>query len=255
MAPILYSKLNAQNINLIANQSETAVTNFRVVYKTPNGNVPLIIQTPKMNAPFGVSNNQDIPNLKTKPELKYFLNLSFKNEENNPKLQLFRQKIKEVEERIRKLFLEQFADNLLPLDPDDPTAKHDEITLKRIFNSSIKKVKNKKGKTYPDTFRISISHDKEKTNVLKADFYDSNRMQQPYTDIRNGAEITSIIIVNLFASKGFGKFGVIMRLMQLQYENPELLDLNSFQIQDEDGDSEDNDDDNDSENLEFAIDN
>ena len=263
-AAIMYSKIDADKISLIQNPTDTAMTTFRVIYKSEkNGNVPFAIQTPKMPAPFGISNNQDIPNMKKKPDLKYFLNLSFKNEESNPKIQMFKQKIKEIEERIRKLFLEQFADKMLPLDPDDSTEKHTDKTLKRMFTSSIKKGKAKNDTDiYPDTFRISISVNKE--NKPDANFYgtelgpDGLPQLQPFTEIKKGADITSIVYVNVYCATGLKKFGVIMKLTQLQYENQEYLDLKRFQIQDDDdsqSESESGEDGVGYEGLEFAIDN
>ena len=230
---IMYDQIEPERIRMTGNRNSkgNAVTTFRLKYKMKNNEmIDFKIQLPQMIAPFGISNNALFA--KDKNPTKWFLQLSFKNEENDPKLQMFRKKMKEVEERIQYLFYKNFSEEMVPVDEDiKDDDKRDELQRlpKRYFNPIIKKGNTKNNITYPDIFKVGISWDDKKDMPIdRVEFYNMREEKQPYTKIKQGAKITAIISFNAVYMRAMKKFIPNIKLVQLQYKNRE--NFTGFQI-------------------------
>lgn len=254
MEQIMYKDIDPEKIKMVKNRSSSEnsiVTTFRLMYKLKNETVNFKIQLPSMIAPFGISNNSKFA--RDQNSTKWSLQLSFKNEENDERLQVFRQKMEAVEKRIQYLFYKNFSDELVPIDNEvvGDKERHDNQRLpNKYYTPIIKKGSVKNNISYPDIFKINISWDYDKNLPMdKVEFFDAkaNKLaQEDYAEIQPGSKITSIVSFNAFYVKGaVKKFGANIKLVQLQYKNRE--NFTGFQIKTDGFSSSDEEEENDSE--------
>jgi hypothetical protein len=234
---ILYSNLDVSKIvmqeNVLQdNTKKSIVKTYRILYQKDDHSeaLPFAIQTPKMQTPFGISDNNEYAN---GAPLKYSLLTSFKGEEYNEKLKVFRSKINALEDRVIQLFLEQVDLKLLKLNDENRTV---EFVRENKFYSSIKEGSEKDGKVFPDLFKSSISWDYETEKPRSyIEFYDSKREKQPYTELQKNADV--ILLVNVmafFIANKTPMLGMTTKMRQAQFFNPQKL--GGFQIKNEGSD-------------------
>ena len=187
------------------NTSTTEIIFAEKTYTTANGikmqdlaynNKKLIMQTPKMLAPFGISNQ-------FKSECKFEINLRF--EENNALHEQFQRMIKAIEK----------------------------IVIQYIFqHQEILGVSGKSFEIIADKFSSCIKENKKygksivpKLETTKAKFFDSNQVQVEKVNEKsvNHAliEIPSIWITS-------GRFGMKMKCIQIQTFDSEENKISSF---------------------------
>jgi hypothetical protein len=221
-ARIVYKKLDVEKVTLDnPYKSENGIWLLKVLY---DGN-PLFIQTPKMETPWAVSENKG----------KYNMSLSMKNEENNKDLQIFRQKMDELDQRIKSYWIEHFPE-YLPINPKtEKNASKVEILLEDQFNYSIKKNKERQdGKSFPDNFRIAVSLNNE--GIARASFYNMEQELKTMQDVQPYAEVCCLVSVTAFWSSGLKKYGPNYKLYQCQFKNSN--NLKGFQIMNDDDEND-----------------
>ena len=137
------------------------------------------IQTPVMNIPYGVNDNQkfikDDPKRKDEPP-KYDITVSFKGIDENPKIKVFHDKMKELEEKI----IEDAFANRLAWFKNNFAGNKD--TVSNMFTPIIKHDKDKEtgeiANKYPPTFKAKIPY-----NPLESKFdFDSYDMDNKDVD-------------------------------------------------------------------------
>ena len=117
------------------------------------------IQTPVMNIPYGVNDNQkfikDDPKRKDEPP-KYDITVSFKGIDENPKIKVFHDKMKELEEKI----IDDAFANRLAWFKNSYGGNKD--TVSNMFSHIIKHDKDKEtgeiANKYPPTFKAKIPY-------------------------------------------------------------------------------------------------
>lgn len=196
----------------------------------------LIVQTPKMRAPFGISDNaafKKSPSDATKVDL----NLSF--DENDPKIVEFRHLIEGIDALVKKKGLEHAKEWI---NDDEP----DEKSIRKAFSSRIKKPKEGE---YPDTYRVSVPWDQDKNCIPdRIEFYNekAEKVQSDY--IMRGCKVVALIDINeIWTMHATGKFGITTRLFQLQVFKPKRLTGFSIKVDTVESDEEDSDYSNDAE--------
>ena len=225
ISTIMYKQLDVSKVTLQYNvKTEKGIVLFKVLYD----NRPLFIQTPRMHAPFGIT--------KDSQSGRYSLTLAFKNEEHSQGLKIFRQKLEDLDDRIRQLWVEEYPE-YLPVNPLKETdTVRTQILLSDAYSSSIKESKPRDDKKkYPDNFRVVIVVDEN--GDPRPSFYNINEEKQKIEDVFPNAEICNIVSVTAFYSSGLKKYGPIYKMYQCQFKNSSSL--KGFQIMnDEDGDED-----------------
>jgi hypothetical protein len=147
------SKLKYSEVRTLASGSKSIYVNY--------GTQKLRIQTPVMHMPYGIGEGFED---KTKPsevkknaDKKYDVTLSFKGSEENPKIQTFLEKMREIETEI----IDKAFENREPWFKDDYDGN--KAFVARMFSPMIKLDKDPKtGKVvgkYPPTMRVKIPYD------------------------------------------------------------------------------------------------
>lgn len=146
------SKFKFSEVKTLSNGSKT-------VYVSYDGG-RLTVQTPFMSMPYGVGdwNGADADKKKDEPALKkYDLHVSFRDMENNPKLKVLCDKIKEIETSFKEAAFEHrvewFSDDF----------DNSKSLVDRLFTPMLKYDKDKKtGKIvgkYPPTLKAKLPYD------------------------------------------------------------------------------------------------
>ena len=133
------------------------------------------VQTPVMNIPYGVNDNQkfikDDPKRKDEPP-KYDITVSFKGIDENPKIKVFQDKMKELEEKI----IDDAFANRLAWFKNNYGGNKD--TVSNMFSNIIKHDKDKETgevvNKYPPTFKAKIPYN-PLDNKFEFDAYDMDK--------------------------------------------------------------------------------
>jgi len=140
------------------------------------------IQTPVMNIPYGVNDNQkfikDDPKRKDEPP-KYDLTVSFKGIDENPKIKVFHDKMKELEEKI----IDDAFANRLAWFKNNYGGNKD--TVSNMFSNIIKHDKDKETgevvNKYPPTFKAKIPYNPLESK-FEFDSYDMDNKEIDFTE-------------------------------------------------------------------------
>lgn len=192
---------------------------------------PLILQTPRMNSPFGIGNNEKF--CEDGKDLKWSIQLAVDESAHE-----FRGVIEQITQYLLDLGLKNAEEWL---NDDDP----DEKSTKRAFRAIIKKFKPKPGsdRIYPDTMKITVPWDHE-NNCPRKGFYPVELFgpdKEPIThdQVTRGSDVVALInFGDIMCSTGLGKFGVSPKLVQMQVFNEELMDNDIGEIVDSDDEEE-----------------
>ena len=155
-------------------------TRIRANITTSSGD-DLMIQTPRMSAPFGVGDNARFA--ATDNDIRYNLNLSFLREEVNTGIASFHTWMEDFESKA----IEVVAENSEKYFGKQKSAE----VIEELFTSSIKQAKDPSN---PDSFRASVYLTDSKS--LNFEVYDSdkNLIENPTPEsIPKGGEMTVII--------------------------------------------------------------
>ena len=142
----------------------------------------IFIQTPLLNIPYGANDNQkwikDDPKRKDEPP-KYDITVSFKGIDENPKIKLFHDKMKELEEKI----IDDAFTNRLAWFKNNYGGNKD--TISNMFSRIIKHDKDKETgeivNKYPPTFKAKIPFSPLE-NKFEFDAYDMDNNEINFTD-------------------------------------------------------------------------
>ena len=157
------------------------------------------IQTPVMNIPYGVNDNQkfikDDPKRKDEPP-KYDITVSFKGIDENPKVKVFHDKMKELEEKI----IDDAFANRLAWFKNNYGGNKD--TVSNMFSHIIKHDKDKEtgeiANKYPPTFKAKIPYNPLESK-FEFDAYDMDNNDinfAEYVDNLKGGRAQFIIQLN-----------------------------------------------------------
>ena len=222
--------------------SDVKTNNYggKMVYINKDGS-PLLVQTPKMSIPYGLSENE-IQDQKTGEVIghKYHINLSFKGMESqhtDPKLKKQIQKLKQfhtmIEELDKRVIAEAQKNSLGWL----KMKKASQETVEALYTPILIKSKDKDtqepdGK-YPDTIKgkIPFWEGAFKTQI----FNDNKEIIDLKTSLVKGAESKALIKCTGIWFAG-GRFGVGWKVEQMSVKVPESLSGYSFVDSDDEDD-------------------
>jgi hypothetical protein len=238
------SKLRYSEIKTLSSGAKTVYVNY--------GTDKLTIQTPVLSLPpYGLSEPYDISQAKKKglpiPEKdkKYDLDVSFKGIDDNPKIKIFHDKMKEVEAKI----IDDAFTNRLAWFKDD--FDNNKAMLAKLFTPMVRVDKDPKtGKPvgkYPATLKAKLPYD-NKSNTFTFEAYDMENNEISFQTIMNnlkGAKAQLIIQLTGLWFAG-GKYGcswkVISGKFQLhQYSKITFVDDSDAEnvVADEESDDDD----------------
>lgn len=170
------SKLKYSEVKTLQSGAKSVYINY--------GTGKLRLQTPVMSMPYGLGEGYEDKQLakagtvvtKSANEKKYDLTLSFKGQDENPKIQLFHDKLKEIEQKI----IDDAFNNRLEWFKDDFDGNKSFVA--KLFNNMVKIDKDPKtGKPigkYPPTFKVKIPFDNKNDKFT----FDSYTMENDEVD-------------------------------------------------------------------------
>ena len=221
----------------------------------------LRIQTPLMYLPYGVSEGGfEDKNAKvdpTKKEKKYDLTLSFKGHDENPKIETFLNKLKEIE---TKVIDDAFQNRELWFKDDFDGQK---IIVTKMFSPIIKVDKDKNtGKVvgkYPPTIRFKLPYDNE-NDKFKFNSFDMDDETIDLSEILSklkGGKAILIVELNSIWFAG-GKFGCTWKLITGKFkcsENNSVKFIVDSDTEKADNSKDEEDDDDEIEELSTSLNN
>lgn len=196
-------------------QMDNGARNVYINYQNTNNS--LVIQTPTLNAPFGIS---IWPGERGAPD-KYTLDLSFAGRENTPGIQEFYDMLQNVSNFVLDSALENSNTWFKKKYPSRDV-------IEAIFNSNIRYSKDKTtgeiSNAYPPTFKMNLPY---RDNHFTFPCYGTNRETINLMEILNqpsrgkGARVTAIMQLNSLWIVG-GKFGLTWKVSQLRIALPQI---------------------------------
>jgi len=204
------------------------------------------IQTPVLNIPYGVNDNQkwikDDPKRKDESP-KYDITVSFKGMEENPKIKLFHDKLKELEAKI----IDDAFSNRLAWFKNNYGGNKD--TVSNMFSNIIKHDKDKEtgeiANKYPPTFRAKIPYN-PLDDKFEFDAYDMDNNEINFADyVENlkGGKAQFIIQLNgIWFSAGM--FGCSWKIVSGRFQKSNSMKP-TFVVESDDEAVEDEEDDDD----------
>lgn len=155
-SPILPKNVNTNNLRY--SEVKTLQSGAKAVYIN-YGTSKLRIQTPVMYLPYGIGEGFEDKNAKPDNKKKYDVTLSFKGHEENPKIESFLTKLREIESKI----IDDAFENREPWFKDEFDGQ--KTFVARMFSPIVKIDKDKQtGKIvgkYPPTIRFKLPYNTE----------------------------------------------------------------------------------------------
>lgn len=208
------SKLKYSDVKTLSNGSKTVYINY--------GGDKLTIQTPFMSLPYGVGDWNNADAEKKKDDLagkKYDLHLSFRDFEDNPKLKVLLEKMKEIETKLKE---DAFQNRLTWFNDDFDDSKS---LVDRLFTPILKYDKDKKtGKIvgkYPPTLKVKLPYD-NKVDDFAFECTDMNGDDVDFKGVMTklkGAKARLIIQLSGIWMAG-GKYGVTWKVVKGTFDLP-----------------------------------
>lgn len=203
----------------------------------------LLLQTPVMSLPYGVNDNSKFKE-DNGDEKKYDLTLSFRGMEENPKMKVFHDKMKALEDKI----VEDAFANRQPWFKNNFNNNKDVILTK--FTPMVKLDKDKETgeitNKYPPTFKVKLPYD-AKNDKFEFDAYDMDTNEIDFTKIVNnmkGGKAQLIIQLNGIWFSG-GMFGCSWKVVSGKFQQSNMskvVFLEDSDAEKADDDEEDDDD-------------
>ncbi len=211
----------------------------KITYSTPktldNGgksiyvginNRPLIIQTPEMEAPFGMSVWNGDKSVETN---KCTIELSFKGRETNKSMECFYGMLEQLD---TKLVEEGMLNSASWFKKKYNTTE----VVDALYTHMLKHYKDKEtgdvSDKYPPRFRLSIPF---KDNKISCPIYNKNKELIEMSDVEKGSKVTAIVQCLGIWIAG-GKFGCTWKVLQLKVQPPASLKGFAFKDVDDDDD-------------------
>ncbi len=221
----------------------------RAIYMGLNRS-PIVLQTPEMIAPYGVSNWND----DGKGPDKYSLDLSFKGKDDRPNLNTFFEKMVALDKKL----VQDGVDNSMTW----LKKKYNSVdVVEALYTPMVKYAKDKTTgeitDKYPPVFKLKIPF---VNNAFQCEVYDNKRKpvdlkQLIDTGAFKGAKVTAIIqCLGIWVAGG--KYGCSWKILQMRVSPPQTIKGYAFkEIEDDkvdDSDIEDDDSVNGNEILNHA---
>jgi hypothetical protein len=233
---VLPSSLNVSNISYSA--PRTLDNGGRVVYMNLNRS-PIVIQTPEMVAPYGVSNWND----DGKGPDKYTLDLSFKGKEVRDKLNEFFEKMVALD---KKLVHDGVDNSMTWLKKKIASADVVEALYTPIVKYAKDKTTGEITDKYPPSMKLKLPY---VNGVFQCEVYDTKRKQVNLKELIDnntlkGAKVTAIIQCQGLWVAG-GKYGCSWKVLQMRVSPPQTIKGYAFkEIEDDKVEDSDIEDDN-----------
>lgn len=214
----------------------------RAIYMNLNRS-PIVLQTPEMIAPYGVSNWND----DGKGPDKYSLDLSFKGKEGRPNLNTFFEKMVALDKKL----VQDGVDNSMTW----LKKKYNSVdVVEALYTPMVKYAKDKTTgeitDKYPPTFKLKIPF---VNSAFQCEVYDNKRKpvdlkQLIDTGAFKGAKVTAIIqCLGIWVAGG--KYGCSWKVLQMRVSPPQTIKGYAFkELEDDKVDDSDIEDDDDSVN-------
>jgi len=205
------------------------------------------IQTPVLNIPYGVNDNmqfiKDDPKRKDEAP-KYDITLSFKGMDENPKMKLFHDKMRELEQKVLD---DAFANRIAWFKNNFDGNKS---TVSNMFSRIIKRDKDKEtgdyADKYPPTFKAKIPFD-PRENKFDFDSYDMDNNEIEFkdyvTNLKGGKAQFIIQLNGIWFSAGM--FGCSWKVVSGKFQQLNTAKITFVQDSDDDAVADDDDDDED----------
>ena len=205
------SKLRYSEMRSLASGAKTVYVNY--------GSEKLTIQTPVLSLPYGLSepltDAKDVAKTAV-VEKKYDLTVSFRGVDDNPKVKLFHDKLKEIETKIMN---DAYTNRTAWL--KDPDA--DKTFVSKLFSPIVKIDKDKEtGKVlgkYPPTFKAKVPYD-NKTDTFGFDCFDMDNNELDFHEIMTklkGAKAQLIVQLTGIWFAG-GKYGCSWKIVSGKFQ-------------------------------------
>ena len=233
---VLPSNLNVANISYIA--PRTLDNGGRAVYMNLNRS-PIVIQTPEMVTPFGVSNWND----DGKGPDKYTLDLSFKGKESREKLNEFFEKMTALD---KKLVQDGVVNSMTWLKKKISSTDVVEALYTPIVKYAKDKSTGEVTDKYPPSMKLKLPFI---NGAFQCEVYDTKRRLVNLKELIDngslkGAKVTAIIQCQGLWVAG-GKYGCSWKVLQMRVSPPQTIKGYAFKdIEDDKANDSDIEDDN-----------
>lgn len=232
---ILPSNFDVSNVSYSA--PRTLDNGGRAIYMSLNKS-PIVLQTPEMVAPYGVSNWND----DGKGPDKYSLDLSFKGKEGRENLNTFFEKMVSLDKKL----VQDGVDNSMTW----LKKKYNSVdVVEALYTPMVKYAKDKTTgeitDKYPPTFKLKIPF---VNGSFQCEVYDNKRKSVDLKELIDtgafkGAKVTAIIqCLGIWVAGG--KYGCSWKVLQMRVTPPQTIKGYAFKdIEDDKVDDSDIDDD------------
>lgn len=204
-----------------------------IVYLNYKESKKLIIQTPFMNAPFGIGTYVD----EKTGIAKYSIDVSYRGADEDPKVALFQKKMESLDEFL----IEKGAEH----SKDWFGKKQKKEVVEALYRPLVKPSKDPE--KYAPTMKVKVltkdpnSTDKTPTFNVEAYKYGKEHEKFDLNNLKKGAKIQMILECVSVWFVGKSQFGITWRLVQARVKQPDNIQGFSF-VDDSDDEHEEEDD-------------
>jgi hypothetical protein len=236
------NKLRYSEMKTLSSGAKTVYVNY--------GSEKLTIQTPVMSLPYGLGEPYEAKdavkngNTLSDKEKKYDLTASFRGIDENPKVKIFHDKLKDIETKI----IDDAFENRLAWFKDDFDGNKSFVS--KLFSPFVRVDKDPNtGKPvgkYPPTFKAKLPYD-TKTSSFAFDTYDMDNNELNFNDIMTklkGAKAQLIVQLSGIWFAG-GKYGCSWKIVSAKfqlYQYSKITFIEDSDTEDIANDDEDEDD-------------
>lgn len=230
------NKLRYSEMRTLASGAKTVYVNY--------GSEKLTIQTPVLYLPYGLGEPYEAKDgvSTADKDKKYDLTMSFRGMDENPKIQTFHDKLKEIENKI----IEDAFANRLAWFKDDFDGNKSFVS--KLFTPIVKIDKDPNtGKPvgkYPPTFKAKLPYD-NKSNTFTFDSYDMENNEVEFENIMKslkGAKTQLIVQLTGIWFAG-GKYGCSWKIISSKFQLQQVTKMTFIQDSDVENIEDDDDDD------------
>ena len=185
---------------------------------TYNGSKMILIQTPVMVAPFGVS--EYTPD---GAPVKYSIDLSFKDNESNPKVKCFLERMNDLDKKMVQMAVDH--------SPEWFGKIMSREVVEELYRPLVKP--SKQPEKYAPTIKLKIRPGRTPDNPMNVKAFTSEHTDFDMAEFQAGSSIKAIVELApiWFVNK---QFGISMTIAQLEIVSQPIGKLNQFAFQEED---------------------
>jgi hypothetical protein len=209
---MMYKNFDASKISCgVVNKNRAGGNQVSLMYNEKRGNI--IIQTPTMRAPFGLS--EYVPENGGEP--KYSIDASFNGYSDDPKIRMFLDVVKAIDEHMVAIGVEHSVEWF--------GKKMSREVVEELYRPLIKE--SKEPEKYAPTCKCKIR------DIHKVEAFTKNREPYSVSDLLPGSSIRMILEFSpiWFVNK---QFGVTLNLIQFEFLEAPAGKLDGFSFVDDD---------------------